>query len=217
MPHPLTHRRVWIFDLDNTLYPPDTGILERVNVRIRAHIMRVLGLDSAAADALRHAYWQRHGTTLAGLTRHHGIDPQAYLHDVHDVSLHDLRPDPSLCAAIDALPGRRIVHTNGSARHAARVLAARGLSGAFDSVHGIEDAGFHPKPRPEAFAAILARAAIDPDTAAMFEDDARNLDVPHKLGMSTVHVAPAPEARAHVHHHTDDLAAFLARLHAQAV
>ena len=111
-----------------------------------------------------------------------------------------------------ALPGRRIVYTNGSAPYAERVLAARGLSGLFDAVYGVEHAGFRPKPERAAFETIFAADNLDPTTGAMFEDDSRNLAAPHAMGMRTVHVTPMAEPADHIHHHTDDLTWFLAKL-----
>ena len=204
--------RAWVFDLDNTLYPPSARLFDQIEVRMTAFVMQSLGVARAEADRLRRHYWATYGTTLAGLMREHGVDPGPYLHDVHAISLHALAPDPDLRARIASLPGRRIVYTNGCAPYAERVLAARGLSGVFDAVYGVEHAGFRPKPERGAFEAIFAADGIDPARAAMFEDDTRNLAAPHAMGMRTVHVAPAPEPATHIHHHTDDLTGFLARL-----
>jgi putative hydrolase of the HAD superfamily len=177
-----------------------------------AWVMREIGVDRAEADRLRRHYWQSYGTTLAGLMREHGADPGPYLTEVHDIPLDRLAPDPVLAAGIAALPGRRIVYTNGSAPYADRVLAARGLGGLFDAVYGVEHAGYRPKPERAAFEAVFARDGVRTDAAAMFEDDARNLAAPHAMGMRTVHVAPQAEPAPHIHHHTDDLSSFLARL-----
>ncbi len=206
------HVTTWVFDLDNTLYPPSARLFDLIEVRMTTWVMRELGVERAEADRLRRHYWQSYGTTLAGLMREHGMDPGPYLTEVHDIPLDRLTPDPGLAAGIAALPGRRIVYTNGSAPYAERVLAARGLAGLFDAVYGVEHAGFRPKPERAAFETVFARDGVDTARAAMFEDDVRNLAAPHAMGMRTVHVAPAPEPAAHVHHHTDDLAAFLARL-----
>lgn len=207
-----SHVRLWIFDLDNTLYPPEARLFDQIEARMTDWVSAALGLARAEADRLRRDYWARYGTTLAGLMAEHGVEPEAYLEAVHDISLDRLTPDPALAAAIAALPGRRIVHTNGSARHAERVLAARGLSAVFDAVYGVEHAGFRPKPEPAAFAEVLARDGGRAETAAIFEDDARNLAAPHAMGMRTVHVAPVPVPAPHIDHHTDDLPDFLRAL-----
>jgi putative hydrolase of the HAD superfamily len=214
MPHrpAFAHVTVWVFDLDNTLYPPAARLFDQIEVRMTAWVQAALGVDRAEADRLRAQYWRQYGTTLAGLIAEHGVDPAPYLTDVHDIDLSGLRPDPALAAGIAALPGRRVVYTNGCAPYAERVLAARGLAGVFDAVYGVEHAGFRPKPQRAAFETVFAAGAIDPARAAMFEDDVRNLAAPHAMGMATVYVAPDPDPHPHIGHHTDDLAAFLAAL-----
>ena len=206
------HVRAWVFDLDNTLYPPSARLFDQIEVRMTAFVMQALGVDRGEADRLRRHYWQLYGTTLAGLMHEHDVDPAPYLTDVHEISLDHLDPDPALRDGIAALPGRRIVYTNGSAPYADRVIAARGLDGLFDAVYGVEHAGFRPKPERAAFETVFARDGIEPGRAAMFEDDPRNLAAPHQMGMRTVHVAPEPDPADHIHHHTADLAGFLARL-----
>jgi putative hydrolase of the HAD superfamily len=204
--------RAWVFDLDNTLYPPSARLFDLIEVRMTAYVMAALGVSHTEADRLRGHYWRTHGTTLAGLMREHDVDPAPYLTDVHDIAMDSLTPDPVLAARIRALPGRCIVYTNGSAPYAERVLEARGLTGVFDAIYGVEHAGFLPKPERGAFDAVFAQDGLDPAVAAMFEDDARNLAVPHDLGMRTVHVAPARADAPHVQFHTDDLSFFLSKL-----
>lgn len=207
-----SHVSTWVFDLDNTLYPPQARLFDQIEVRMTRFVMEALGVPRAQADHLRRTYWAQYGTTLAGLMREHDVDPGPYLTDVHDISLDHLGPDPELAACIAALPGRCIVYTNGTAPYAERVLAARGLTGRFDAVYGVEHAGFRSKPERAAFEAVFALDGVVSAQAAMFEDDQRNLAAPHEMGMRTVHVAPRAHAAAHIHHHTDDLPGFLGRL-----
>lgn len=206
------HVDTWIFDLDNTLYPPEVCLFDQIEVRMTAWVMQALSVDAREADRLRKHYWATYGTTLAGLMREHDIDPTPYLHDVHDISFDALSPDPALAEAIAGLPGRCIVYTNGSAPYAHRVIEARGLAGLFDAVYGVEHAGYLPKPEQAAFEAVIEQDGLTPTQAAMFEDDARNLAAPHALGMATVHVAPQPTPADHIQHHTNDLAEFLDRI-----
>lgn len=210
--HAFQHVRHWVFDLDNTLYPPEARLFDQIEVRMTEYVMRALNVDQAKANHLRQSYWEKYGTTLAGLMREHDVDPTPYLTDVHDIDFSVLTPDPALRARIAALPGRRIVYTNGCAPYAHRVIAARGLSGLFDAVYGIEDAGFLPKPERGAFEKVFARDGTVPSQAAMFEDDSRNLEAPFAMGMRTVHVTADPAPARHIQFQTDDLAGFLAGL-----
>ncbi len=206
------HVTTWVFDLDNTLYPPSARLFDQIEVRMTDWVMEALRVDRPEADRLRRHYWMTYGTTLAGLMAEHGVDPAPYLTHVHDISFDSLVADAVLARRIAALPGRRIVYTNGCAPYAERVIAARGLSGLFDAVYGVEHAGFRPKPERLAFETVFAADGLDPARAAMFEDDARNLAAPHQMGMRTVHIAPEPEAADHIHHHAEDLSEFLGRL-----
>lgn len=207
-----SHVTTWVFDLDNTLYPPSANLFGQIEVKMTDWMMRALDVDHAEANRLRALYWESYGTTLAGLMEVHGVAPDAYLQEVHDVSFDGLEADAVLAQRIAALPGRRIVYTNATEPYARNVLAARGLGDVFDAVYGVEHAGFQPKPRRAAFDAVFAADGLDPAKGAMFEDDPRNLAVPHELGMQTVYVAPAPLEAAHIHHHTADLSDFLSQL-----
>ena len=207
-----SHVATWVFDLDNTLYPPEARLFDQIEVRMTRFVMDALGVDRPEADRLRRHYWKTHGTTLAGLMREHGVDPGPYLTEVHDISMHPLSPDPELRARIGDLPGRRIVYTNGCAPYAERVLAARGLSGLFDAVYGVEHAGFLPKPDRAAFETIFAQDGLNATRAAMFEDDARNLAAPHAMGMRTIHIAPTALPPPPIPHHPQDPTDFLAPL-----
>jgi putative hydrolase of the HAD superfamily len=209
--HLFAHVETWVFDLDNTLYPPSIRLFDQIEERMGAYIVRTLGLGAAEAQALRSRYWRTYGTTLAGLMREHGHEPGPYLSEVHDIDLSGVLPAPLLSAAIGRLPGRKVVFTNGSREHARRVTQAAGLDGAFDALYGFEDAAYVPKPEAGAFDTVFALARLEPRRAAMFEDDARNLAVPHRLGMRTVLVGPAA-THPHVHHQTEELAGFLGGL-----
>ena len=215
------HVTTWIFDLDNTLYAPEVQLFAQIEQRMTAYVMREIGVSESEANRLRNHYWRQHGTTLSGLMAEHDIDPAPYLREVHDIDFSVLTPDPELAALIRALPGRKIVHTNGDRAYALRVLEHRGLT-VFDAVHGIDNVDFHPKPDARAYAAVIGAHGFDPTTAAMFEDDPRNLEVPANLGMRTVLVGQGrhgPDELAadftlgpHVQHRTDDLTGFLRSL-----
>lgn len=204
-----SHVNHWVFDLDNTLYPPSARLFDQIEVKMTRYVMNALRVDQAEANRLRNLYWRQHGTTLAGLMREHDLDPVPYMIDVHDISLDHLQKDAELAGRIAALPGQKIVYTNGSAPYAERVLQARGLNGLFDGIYGVEHADYLPKPEQAAFEQVFAQAGVAPASAAMFEDDPRNLAAPHQMGMRTVHVAPDPHSADHIEYHTDDLTEFL--------
>ena len=211
MPADLRHIDVWIFDLDNTLYPAGSEFMTLMEGRMTEFVARETGLPRAEARALQKKYLHEHGTTLAGMMANHGMAPEPFLTEVHDVALDSLEPIPELADCIGRLPGRRLVFTNGDERHARRVLAHLGLDGLFEDVFHIAAADYIPKPRPEAFARMIERHGVEPARAAFFEDSERNLEPAARLGMTTVLVGPAAHQSSapFVHHKTDDLAAFL--------
>lgn len=198
----------WVFDLDNTLYPASVRLFDQIEAKMEAYMVRELGIDLAEAKRIRNDYWHNHGTTLEGLVQVHGIDPDPFLDEVHDIDHSLLPPSPELADAINALPGKKIIYTNGSRAHGHMVSTALGLRDCFSHIYGIEDAGYRPKPKAEAFEKVFKAAKIDPTAAAMFEDDPRNLKVPHDLGMMTVLIGEEPPA-PHIHHSTQDLTDFL--------
>ena len=166
-----SHVDTWVFDLDNTLYPPSADLFGQMDKRFSAYVTRLTGMDADAALRLCHDYWDAHGSTLIGLMKEYDVDPHEFLADVHDIDITHLDEDPALTAAITGLKGRRIVYTNGSQNHAKRVLAARGLTRAFDAVYGVEDAEFAPKPTETAFSRVFAKDGVVATKAAMFEDE----------------------------------------------
>jgi putative hydrolase of the HAD superfamily len=207
----LTHVDTWLFDLDNTLYPPEAEFMSLIEGRMTAFVSRETGLSRDEAFALQKRYLSEHGTTLAGLMANHGIDPEAFLDEVHDVSMASLVPNPDLQAALAALPGRRLVFTNGDRRHAERVLAKLQLEELFEAVFHIGLADYIPKPHPQTFARMIAAHDVTPASTAFFEDSARNLVPAFALGMTTVLVGPQALEADHsfVRFRTPNLAAFL--------
>ncbi|MET0365391.1 MAG: pyrimidine 5'-nucleotidase [Sphingobium sp.] len=182
----LDHVASWIFDLDNTLYPPECDLFALMDVRMTAYVARVSGLGLEEARVLQKGWFRDHGTTLCGLMAHHDVDPVDFLAEVHDIALDRLTPDAGLKAAIARLPGRRLIYTNGDADYAGRVLARLDLSELFECVHDIHACAYVPKPRPEGYDALCASYHVDPTRAAFFEDMARNLRPAKALGMTTI-------------------------------
>lgn len=215
---PLDHLEAWVFDLDNTLYPADGQLFRQIELRMRQFIADAFALSLDDAFALQKRYLREYGTTLRGLMLGHGMEPSEFLAYVHDIDCSVLEPAPRLAAALDCLPGRRIIFTNGTERHALNVLERLGLTGHFEAIFDIRSADYIPKPNADTYARMTAQHGIDPRRAAMFEDLARNLVPAAAAGMTTVLVHPpglVPESGPdqpdllHVHHMTDDLAGWL--------
>ena len=215
----------WVFDLDNTLYPHHLNLWQQVDERIRDYVAQYLRVTKDEAFRLQKDYYRRYGTTMRGLMTEHGLKPDDYLEFVHQIDHSPLVPNPVLGAAIEKLPGRKLIMTNGTRKHAEAVMARLEIRHHFDDVFDIAAADLDPKPMPQVYDRFLARHGVDPKRSAMFEDLARNLEVPHALGMTTVLVVPEGtrevfredwemEGRdaAHVDHVTDDLAGFLEKL-----
>jgi putative hydrolase of the HAD superfamily len=214
---------VWIFDLDNTLYPADCNLFAQVDLKMGEFIARYLGVPFEYARHLQKSYYRQFGTTLTGLMQVHNMDPKAFLDYVHDLDLSVVGEHPELAAAIARLPGRRLIFTNGSRAHAERVAAKVGVLHLFEGIFDIGDAGYVPKPLPACYELFLKAHGVDARISAMFEDMPHNLEAPHALGMTTVLVRsecypdhPVQKAirawvepPAHVHHMTFDLAGFL--------
>ena len=206
----------WIFDLDNTLYPVSCRLFDQIHSRMTRFIAARFDLSLEAALARQKVYFREHGTTLRGLMVVDRIDPNEFLAFVHDIDLTCVPPDPELVAALAALPGRKIVHTNGSRRHAERLLDHLGIAGSFCGILDIEAAGYEPKPALAGYLELLKRHDVTPGTALMVEDIARNLIPAAALGMTTAWVRNPAEWGAdgadgdHIHYIVDDLGGFLA-------
>lgn len=226
MPRGFNEVEYWVFDLDNTLYPPRFDLFGQIDTRMAEFIGNYLKVDEAEARRVQKEFYVDHGTTLAGLMAVHQMEPAAFLDYVHTIDVSVVPPDPALGEAIAALPGRKVIFTNGSVTHAENVARRLGILHVFDGLYDIETTEFTPKPHSLAYERFLKASGIEPTRAAMFEDLPRNLEVPHALGMTTVWVRPqgdvGPERYHklsheggdgdHVHHVADDLTAFLKAL-----
>ena len=215
-PTPLDRIDTWIFDLDNTLYPASCQLYLEVEERMGRFIMEELRLDHAGAHELRRRYFNQHGTTLRGLMDEYGVPPGRFLEYVHEIDLSAVAKDPALDRALTDLPGRKLIFTNGTRRHAERVLDRLGLAAHFDAIHDIAAIDYLPKPNPAGYRDLISRYGVAPGRAAMVEDMARNLPPAAALGMTTIWLSngPHPELDTghapHIHHTVEDLASFLA-------
>lgn len=212
----------WVFDLDNTLYPPSSDLFSQIDARISDYIARHLGLSPEDARTKQKSFYRDYGTTLRGLMIEHGIEPDAFLEYVHDIDYTPVAPNPALGQAIARLPGKKYIFTNGDRPHAERTAARLGISDHFDDIFDIVAAGLLPKPNLETYNLFIEKTGVSPVRAAMFEDLSRNLVVPHRLGMRSVLLVPdgsrdvfreewemEGQNAPHVDFVTDDLTGFL--------
>ena len=192
-----THIRDWIFDLDNCLYPASSGLFDLIDERMGAYIQRLLGVDAQEARRVQKIHFHGSGTTLAGLMKHHEVDPHHFMGDVHDIPLDRLARDDRLVGALARLPGRKFIHTNGNADYAWKVLDRLGLAATIDHLHDIFAADLTPKPELHGYRKLLDQFGIDPASALMVEDMVKNLGPAKALGMTTVWVDNGSERGNH--------------------
>jgi len=224
-PRDFAQVEAWVFDLDNTLYPHDLNLWQQIDDRIRNFISEFLKVTHEEAFRVQKDYYKRYGTTMRGLMAEHGLNPDDFLDYVHQIDHSPLEPNPVLGAAIERLPGRKLILTNGTRAHANAVLKRLALHEHFEDVFDIVAAELEPKPLARNYDRFLAAHGVAPERAAMFEDLARNLAIPHALGMTTVLVVPEKTREVfregwelegrdapHVDYVTDDLAGFLTGL-----
>ena len=216
------HVDTWVFDLDNTLYPHHLNLWQQVDERIRDYIANFLKVSRDEAFRVQKDYYRRYGTSMRGLMEEHGLQPDEFLELVHQIDHSPIEPNPALGEVIAKLPGRKLILTNGTRNHADAVMRRLQIDAHFEDVFDIRAAELEPKPRPQVYQRFLVRHNVDPHRAVLFEDLARNLEVPHALGMTTVLVVPQGAGvvlredweltgrdAPHVDHVTDDLAGFL--------
>ena len=221
-PSRFAHIRDWVFDLDNTLYPHHSNLFAQIDVKMTAYMSDLLQVSQEEARVLQKELYRDFGTTLNGLIRTHDIDPDDFLQKVHDIDYSWLSPNPELGEAIRALPGRKFIFTNGDRGHAERTARQLGILDHFDDIFDIVAAGLTPKPAAETYDKFTQLHKVAGPDAVMFEDLARNLEVPKRLGMTTVLIVPRnfeptfseiwerdPGQEDDVDYVTDDLAGFL--------
>ncbi len=214
----LTETEVWLFDLDNTLYPASCRLFDQVDRNITRYICEHLDLEWDEAYRVQKSFFREHGTTMRGLMSEHGTDPDHFLDFVHDIDLSPVDPNPVLEQALSRLPGRKIIFTNGSVAHADGIMNKLGVAHHFEAVFDIVASDYRPKPEPEVYDKLVREHRVHAPASVMVEDMARNLKPAAALGMTCVWVRTDSDwAREgadddHVHHVVDDLTAWLCDL-----
>jgi putative hydrolase of the HAD superfamily len=208
---------VWLFDLDNTLYPAGCNLFAQIDVRIGAYISNLLKMPPAEARVIQKQYWKEHGTSMRGMMTLHGVDPKEYLDYVHDIDYSPVPHSPHLEESLARLPGRKIIFTAGDVPHAERVMERLGVAHHFEAIFDIAAGDYWPKPHKQIYEKLVRQHNVDPKKAAMVDDIAINLRPAHELGMRTVWVRTEESVKRaegvpldHIHHQTEDLATWLA-------
>lgn len=206
---------VWVFDLDNTLYPRDCDLFAQIDVKMKTFVSDLLGIDYDEAYKIQKQYFREHGSTLRGLMDNHGLPPKEFLDFVHDIDVTPVPPNPRLDDILHRLDGRKIVFTNGSVTHAENVMKRLGITHHFEGIFDIHAADYLPKPDRSAYDKFVREYDVDPNRAVMLEDIARNLEPAHAMGMTTVWIRSDHDHSAmgaegdHIHHTIDELVPWL--------
>jgi len=211
----LAEADVWIFDLDNTLYPASCNLFSQVEKNMTRFIIELLDIEHQAAHDIQKKYFREHGTTMRGLMHHHDVEPSDFLDFVHDVDLTNVPTDPVLDSHLSQLPGRKLIFTNGSTSHAENITRHLGVDHHFDDIFDIVASDFIPKPARSVYDSLVTRFDVKPSSAVMVEDMARNLQPAADMGMSTVWVRTETawgiegSDESYVHHTADNLTDWL--------
>ena len=155
-------KNIWIFDLDNTVYSPKTKIFEQIDLRMKSFISQKLCISKTEAYALQKIFYKKYGTTLYGLMKHYGFEPDEFLRYVHDIDLSSLKKSHSLFSKINALPGKKIIYTNGEYNYAKKVLKSLGIESLFEEILDIKRCNFIPKPSIEPLISYLKKKKLQP-------------------------------------------------------
>ncbi len=205
----------WLFDLDNTFYPAQSGVFSQIEKRFTLYIQNTFNLDYNAAYKKQKDYYRQFGTTLNGLMQCDNVDPDEFMRFVHDIDLSMLAVDAEFNDLIANLSGEKYIVTNASTHHAKNILRHMGLSQHVNGIFDIRDAHFIPKPHALYYEKCISKYRIKAPKAAMFDDIADNLHIPHQLGMQTVLITSSPTDKhieQDIHHTCSTLKKFLLSL-----
>ena len=179
----------WVFDLDDTLYPPTGEIYAQMANRIRAYVMKALNIDEQSAAVIQKEYYRKYGATVWGLMVEHDVDPEDFTDYIHELDLSSLRENPELRKLLNALNGRKFVFTNGAYEHAERVLKRLGLHECFSGIFSIREADYIPKPALQTYLKMLKTFGLKPEESIMFDDSPANILGAKRAGMHTVWIS----------------------------
>jgi putative hydrolase of the HAD superfamily len=207
----------WIFDLDNTLYSADSGIFQQVHTLMGNFVSKHLNIEIKEAKELQKKYYKQHGTTLRGMMDNHGVDPDQFLSEVHKLDYSIIRPNEKLNIELEKIKGRKIIYTNANLEHANNVLDKLELTHMFKEIFDIKNANYIPKPEITPYDKIIKNFEIEPSSAIMFDDIAKNLVPAKKVGFTSVWIDAGYEnfsddiksSKKYLDYETKDISNFL--------
>jgi putative hydrolase of the HAD superfamily len=186
-----------LFDLDDTLYPKEAGVMEAIIKRIMQFMVHRVNIPPDDVSMKRYYFYQQYGTVLRGLMEEYQIDPAAYLDYVHDINLPAfLGPSPPLDRMLTTIPLRKIVFTNADRQHSERILNTLKVRQHFELIFDIRATNFKNKPDPLAYQHVLNSLAVSGRACIMVEDSPRNLIPAKDCGMLTILVGDGPKTEA---------------------
>ena len=209
--------KTWIFDLDNTLYYADSGIFQQVHELMGKFVSSHLSIEIDEAKQIQKKYYKQHGTTLRGMMDNHGVDPDHFLTEVHKLDYSIIGPNHKLNEELIKLKGRKIIYTNANMQHALDVLERLELSNFFDEIYDIKKANYIPKPEISPYEQLIKQFNINTESAAMFDDIAKNLVPAKKVGFTSVWIDAGYEnfsddikaSKKYLDHQTKNITEFL--------
>jgi putative hydrolase of the HAD superfamily len=176
-----------LFDLDETIYPKESGLMDVIDGRILLFMTQKVGIPADDAPTKKRIYYQQYGTTLRGLIEEHHIDPLEYLHFVYDINPRDFfGPSPPLNYMLQNMPLSKVIFTNADAAHSERVLGALQVRAHFEMIIDIQAINFKSKPDPLAYKRALEILNVSGASCIMVDDKPRNLIPARDLGMTTI-------------------------------
>ena len=178
-------KKFWLFDLDNTIYSPDTKIFDEIDSRMKKYISKLLKISDGDAFKVQKLYYKEFGTTLSGLMKNHNVNSDDFLEYVHKVNLENLSECKDLKNSISQLPGKKIIYTNGDLKHAENVLDKLNIKDLFDDIFDIKKSSLIPKPNKESLESLITFYNLNPLETVYFEDIEINLKNAYDLGITT--------------------------------
>ena len=210
----------WIFDLDNTLYSADSGIFQQVHKLMGKFIVEHLNVNINEAKTIQRKYYKKHGTTLRGLMDNHGIDPDSFLEEVHNLDYSIIHPNNKLIESLINLDGKKYIFTNANKKHADIILDKLQITNLFEGIFDIKMANYIPKPEIQTYEKLIETYNINPNKTIMFDDIAKNLVPAAKMGFITVWIDVGHEnfsddiasSKKYLDHQTKDLSNWLSNI-----